>query len=147
MSLRKDGGMFILDMWIWVPTSRSKTESCSDFARQRYNLHSEDLGSPCSALADKQVAGGGCKEIMSHDEDIPTLNVDGEAPEEEMECEPEDETVQDAERVRTISDPGQPSKKEREKARGNTCAVQKLVHCMCERTWNHEAPQEHWYRK
>ena len=50
------------------------------------------------------------------DEDILTLNVDGEAPEEEMECEPEDETVQDAERVRTISDPGQPSKKEREKS-------------------------------
>ena len=22
ISLRKDGGMFILDMWIWVPTSR-----------------------------------------------------------------------------------------------------------------------------
>ena len=35
MPLRKDGGMFILDMWIWVPTSRTKTESCSDFARQR----------------------------------------------------------------------------------------------------------------
>ena len=81
------------------------------------------------------------------DEDILTLNVDGEAPEEEMECEPEDETVQDAERVRTISDPRQPSKKEREKARSNTRAIQKLVHCMCERTWNHGAPQEHWYRK
>ena len=37
MPLRRDGGMFILDMWIWVPTSRTKTEreSCSDFARQR----------------------------------------------------------------------------------------------------------------
>ena len=35
MPMRKDGGMFILDMWIWVPTSRTKTESCSDFARQR----------------------------------------------------------------------------------------------------------------
>ena len=51
---------------------------------------------------------------MSHDEDIFTLNVDGEAPEEEMECELEEETVQDPERVRTISNPGQPSKKERE---------------------------------
>ena len=35
MSLRNEGGMFILDMWIWVLTSRSTTESRSDFARQR----------------------------------------------------------------------------------------------------------------
>ena len=49
---------------------------------------------------------------MSHDEDILTLNVDGEELEEEMECELEHETVQDAERVRTISNPGQPSQKE-----------------------------------
>ena len=34
MPLRKDGGMFVLDTWIWVPTSRSKTESCS--TQQRY---------------------------------------------------------------------------------------------------------------
>ena len=40
--------------------------------------------------------------------------MDGEALEEEMECELEDETVQDAQRVRTISNPRQPSKKERE---------------------------------
>ena len=52
---------------------------------------------------------------MSHDEDILTLNVDGEALKEDMECEPEGETVQDAVRVRTISDQGQPSKREREK--------------------------------
>ena len=61
--------------------------------------------------ADKQVAG--CKEIMSHDEDIFTLNVDGEALEEEMECEPWEETAR-SRKVRTISDLGQPSKKERE---------------------------------
>ena len=48
---------------------------------------------------------------MSYDEDILTLNVDGEALEEEMECELEDDTVQDAERVRTISDPRQPNVK------------------------------------
>ena len=29
MSLRKDGGMLILDMWIWVPLRRSRSESCS----------------------------------------------------------------------------------------------------------------------
>ena len=57
----------------------------------------------------------GAKGIMSHDEDILTLNVDGEALEEEMGCEREDETVQDAERVSTISNPALPSKKEREK--------------------------------
>ena len=51
---------------------------------------------------------------MSHDEDILTLDVDGEALGEEMECELEDETVQDAERLRTISNLGHPSKKERE---------------------------------
>ena len=51
---------------------------------------------------------------MSHDEDILTLNVDGEALEEEIECEREDETLLDAEIVRTTSDPGLPSKKERE---------------------------------
>ena len=52
---------------------------------------------------------------MSHDEDILILNVDGEALAEEVECELEDETVQDTEGVRTISNPEQPSKKEREK--------------------------------
>ena len=48
---------------------------------------------------------------MSHDEDILTLNVDGEALEEEMDCELEDETGQDAERVTTPADPGQRSQK------------------------------------
>ena len=57
----------------------------------------------------------GAKGVMSHDEDILTLNVDEKALEEEMECEREDETVQDAERVSTISNPSQPTKKEREK--------------------------------
>ena len=51
---------------------------------------------------------------MSYDEDILTLDVDGDALEGGMECELEDETVQEPERVRTISNPGQPSKKERE---------------------------------
>ena len=105
--LRKDGGMFILDVRIWVPTSRSKTESRSDVALQSYVLLSEDLVGP-------QVDGGGCKELTNHDEDILTLNVDEEALEEEMDCDLEDETVHDAERVRTISNPGQPSKKKRE---------------------------------
>ena len=79
------------------------------FCPAEVSLHSEDLGSPCADLGDEQVAGRGCKDILSHDEDIPTLNVAGEALEEEMER--EIETVQDAERVRTISNPGQPSKR------------------------------------
>ena len=42
---------------------------------------------------------------------IRTLDVDGEALEEEMECELEDETVQNADRVRTISNQGSPAGK------------------------------------
>ena len=82
-SLRMDGGMFILDVWIWVPTS----------CMGELNLPSEDLVSPRSDLVVKQVAGRECKGIMSHDEDILTLNGDGEAVEEEVECELEDESV------------------------------------------------------
>ena len=52
---------------------------------------------------------------MLKDGEIRTLKVDGEALEDEMECELEGETIQDAERVRSISIPGQSSKKEREK--------------------------------
>ena len=85
MSLRKDGGMFNLDMWMWVPTSRSKTNNSSDFAHQRESSQWR-LRKSTSDPADKQVAGRGCKDIMSLDEEIPTLNVDGEALEEEMEC-------------------------------------------------------------
>ena len=35
MPLRKSRGMFILDMWTWIPTCRSKIEDFSDFVRQR----------------------------------------------------------------------------------------------------------------
>ena len=54
------------------------------------SLHSEDLVSPCSGTAEKRVAGRGFRGIMSHDEHILTLNVDGESLEEEMECGHED---------------------------------------------------------
>ena len=33
--LRKEKGMFVLDMWIWVPTTLSRVERCSVFARPR----------------------------------------------------------------------------------------------------------------
>ena len=49
--------------------------------------------------------------MMSRDESILTLNVVGEALEEDTGCELEDETGQDADSVRTMSYPGQPSKK------------------------------------
>ena len=62
------------------------------------------------------------------------MDVDGGALEEVMECELEDGTVQDADRVRSISNPRQPSRKN-VKSMSNTCAVPKLVHCMRERTW------------
>ena len=54
------------------------------FCTAEVSLHREDLLSPCSDPADKVVLGGGCKDVMSHDEDILTLDVDGEALEEEM---------------------------------------------------------------
>ena len=79
---------------------------------------------------------------MSHDEDILTLDVDREALEEEMECELQDETVQDPERVRTISNPGQPSKKEREEYEATHTQYRSwCIACVRERTWNRdEAP-------
>ena len=82
---------------------------------------------------------------MLEDGDNLTLKVDGEALEEEMECELEDETVQDTERVRSISNPGQPSKKEREEHEATHAQYRSWGRgvCMCE-TWNRdEAPQEH----
>ena len=63
------------------------------------------------------------REITSREESIFTLNVDGEALEEDTEWEFEDETEQDAERVRTISDPGRTSKKEREELEATHCIV------------------------
>ena len=35
MPLRKSRGMYILGMWILIPTSLSKIVQCSDFVRQR----------------------------------------------------------------------------------------------------------------
>ena len=58
------------------------------FCTADVNFRSRDLVSPYSGPAGEQVDGGGCEEILSHDEDILTLNVNGEALEEEMECEP-----------------------------------------------------------
>ena len=46
MPLRKDEGMFIVDMWVRVPTSRSKAESCSSFCTAEVYLLSEDLLRP-----------------------------------------------------------------------------------------------------
>ena len=85
---------------------------------------------------------------MSYDEGMLTQSAEREALEEEKERELEDETVQKAEIVRTTSDPGLPSNREREEHEATHAQLQKLVCCMCERTWNcDEAPQEHWCRK
>ena len=75
------------------------------------NLRSEDLVSPRSESEDTE---GECVKLADDDNDIFTLNVDCGAMGEEMECDAEDQAEQDADRVRTISDPGQPSKRERE---------------------------------
>ena len=82
------------------------------FGTAEVNPPSEDLVSPRSDLADTQLVGRG---IMSHDEDILTLNVDGERRlKKRWNARLRTKTVPDAERVRTISNPAQPSKKERE---------------------------------
>ena len=52
--------------------------------------------------------------MADDDNGIFTLNADCGAMGEEMKCEAEDQAEQDADRVRTISDPGHPSKRERE---------------------------------
>ena len=94
-----------------------ETRNLLRFYTAEVNLRSEDLVSPCSGPANKQVAGGGCKEIRSHEEDILTLNVNKNSIIVfffKKKKTPEEDTVQDAERVKAISNPGQPSKKERE---------------------------------
>ena len=111
--LRKDGACSFSTCGSWCRRVVRKRKA-AQILYGRGKASNEDFVSPRSHLSDKQLAGIGCKDIMSHDEDVLTLNVDGEALEEEMECELEDETVQDAESVRTTSEPGQPIKKERE---------------------------------
>ena len=51
------------------------------------NLPSEDLVSPRSSLTDRQVEGRGCKDVMSCDEGILPMSVNGEPLEEDVECE------------------------------------------------------------
>ena len=100
-----DGDTFVLDMWILVPTIRTKNRKAWIL---HGSFHSEDLN-PRPDPPDKHVTGERRNDIMSHDEDVVTVNVDGEALEQEME-----ELEDDAERVKNISKPKQPSKKERE---------------------------------
>ena len=108
MPLRKNRGMFIFDMWMWIPTIQSKIGECSDFVRQEYI----DSTIPPQVQFKNQRTQK--ESASSWDNDILTLNVDCGALGEEMESEAEDQAEQDADKVRTISDPGQPSKRERE---------------------------------
>ena len=103
-SLRKDGGMFIVEMWLLVPTSRSNTKSCSGFAQQRsiFRLRTSAFRSRRHASHRRRIQKKHHELRQGH------LDVDGEALEEEMDCELEDEAL-DIKRVRTVSDPGQPS--------------------------------------
>ena len=57
------------------------------FYAAEVSLPSEDLVSPRSGLADKEPARRRCNETVICDESSATLNADGEALEEEMECE------------------------------------------------------------
>ena len=67
--------------------------------------------------------------VKLSDDDILTLNVDCGVLGEEMECEAEDQAEQHADRVRTISDPGQPSKREREEHEATHAEVGSLRVC------------------
>ena len=81
------------------------------FCEAEVNRLHDTLVSPRSESEDTE---GECVKLADDDNDIFTLNVDCGAMGEEMECEAEDQAEQDADRVRTISDPGQPSKRERQ---------------------------------
>ena len=83
-------------MWILVPTSRIKIRKAWIL---HGSFHNEDLN-PRPDPPEKHVAGERRNDIMSHDEDVVTVNVDGEALEQEME-----ELEDDAERVKNISKP------------------------------------------
>ena len=110
MPCRKWRGMFILDMWLWVPTSQSESEECTDFCEAKVIRLHDGVVSPCSETEDTE---GECDKLVVDDVDIFTLNVDGGALGEEMECELEHQAEQDADRLRSISDSGQPSRRER----------------------------------
>ena len=68
---------------------------------------------PVSPRSESKDTEGERVKLADDDDDILTLNVDCGSFGEEMECEAEDQAEQDADKVR-ISDPGQPSKRERE---------------------------------
>ena len=80
---------------------------------------------------------------MLKDGEIRTLKVDGEALEDEMECELEGETIQDAERVRSISIPEQSSKKEREKQETTYAQYKRSCVACVKRPNRDEESQEH----
>ena len=96
----------IVDRRRKISCRREERKACSS----EVNLPKAEIVSPCSDASDKQHAGRG--DETSRDEGILTLDVDGEALEEEMERELEDQVEQNAERARTIFDTRQPSKRE-----------------------------------
>ena len=65
---------------------------------------------PVSPRSESKGTEGERVKLADDDNDTPTLNVDSGALGEAMECEAEDQAEQDADKVRTISDPKQPSK-------------------------------------
>ena len=105
-------------------------------------LPSGDFVSPSSGLADEQLARRGCGEMTSRDESILTLNVVGEALEEDTGCELEDETGQDGGSEDHVG-PKTAHQEIGRGARSHKSTVQKLVRGVCERTRNCcEAPEE-----
>ena len=130
MPLRKNRDVFTLDMWIWIPTSLSKIRRVFGFCEAEVNRLHDTLVSPRSESEDTE---GECVKLADDDNGIFTLNVDCGAMGQEMECDAEDQAEQNADRVRTVSDAGQPSKKKARRTRSDARAIQKLVHCACVR--------------
>ena len=85
------------------------------FCEAVVNRPRDALVSPRSAAKDTEEERDS---LAGDDHDILTLNGNGEALGEKMECDVEDRTEQDADRARTISDSGQPNKREREEHAG-----------------------------
>ena len=59
---------------------------------------------------------------------------------EQMECDIDEQREQESEKVKTIPDPGQRSKREREEHEATHGTVQKLVRCVLERKMRRHEP-------
>ena len=109
ISLGKNKGMFKLDVWLWIPTGQAEREECSDFAA--------DVSCSGDVFVSLRLEVGKRTEqekMINDKSDIIVCNGDQKMRGEEMECDDEEQAPQESENAKTSSDPGQPSKRERE---------------------------------